>query len=155
MVPIGVGVGFERTSTPSCCWPTMETTASAIAAVVEPGAPSLESLSSALYAAWESSTSSKASTWSASNAAWGQCAVTALVVQGFCGGALVRGIAEGESHYWNRLSNGAEVDLTRHQFEDGVSIRDVEPTSRAHVLSVPDTRRRYERLKSLVLKELD
>lgn len=132
----------------------MERMGSPPQALAERGTASLRALDSALRASWEPKTSSKASTWKARNPAWGQCAVTALVVQDFCGGDLVRGIADGESHYWNRLPDGTEADLTRHQFGAGVTIRDVEPTSREYVLSSPATRRRYERLKSLAVKEL-
>ena len=46
----------------------------------------------------------------------GQCAVTALVVQDFLGGELIRAFVCGESHYWNRLPDGSELDLTADQF---------------------------------------
>ena len=52
----------------------------------------------------------------------GQCAVTALVVQDLFGGELLLAVvrnADGSRqgvHYWNRLADGVEVDLTREQF---------------------------------------
>ncbi len=52
----------------------------------------------------------------------GQCAVTALVVQDLLGGELLRGEIKDaagvvyESHYWNQLPGGAEIDLTRGQY---------------------------------------
>ncbi|MDQ6730583.1 MAG: hypothetical protein M3022_09835 [Actinomycetota bacterium] len=60
--------------------------------------------------------------WSPENPARGQCAVTALVVQDLLGGEIL--IAEVHHtdgtrqsvHYWNRISDGVEVDLTREQF---------------------------------------
>ena len=60
--------------------------------------------------------------WSTDNPARGQCAATALVVQDLFGGELLLAEvlnADGSRqglHYWNRLANGVEVDLTREQF---------------------------------------
>jgi hypothetical protein len=56
--------------------------------------------------------------WSSQNPAFGQCAVTALIVQDFFGGEILRCVHY--RHYWNRLPNGEEIDLTRSQFGDGV-----------------------------------
>jgi hypothetical protein len=60
--------------------------------------------------------------WSPQNPARGQCAVTALVVQELVGGELLLadvcnsdGSRQGV-HYWNRLTGGLEIDLTREQF---------------------------------------
>jgi hypothetical protein len=64
----------------------------------------------------------------------GQCAVTALLVQDLFGGDLLRAVVEvdtgddeyvdggwcpktrDESHYWNLLPGGGELDLTRNQY---------------------------------------
>ena len=53
--------------------------------------------------------------WSPHNRPWGQCAVTALVVQDRFGGELLRARVDGVSHYWNRLPDGSELDLTRER----------------------------------------
>ncbi len=98
-------------------------------------------------AAWTPETSSDPSGWSPDNRAWGQCAVTALVVQDRFGGVLLRTVNEGASHYWNRLPNGDEVDLTRDQFKTWDPGEIVE-RDRSYVLSFPDTVARYERLKA-------
>lgn len=55
------------------------------------------------------------------NPARGQCITTVLVVHDELGGDLVRGdvLVEGKHvdyHWWNRLTDGSEVDLTRQQF---------------------------------------
>jgi hypothetical protein len=81
------------------------------------------------------------------NPARGQCAVTALIVQEHLGGELVRCECPGGSHYYNRLEDGTEIDVTREQFGDGFVPRDVESRPRAYVLSFPETRRRYEALR--------
>lgn len=63
--------------------------------------------------------------WSQTNRARGQCGSTALVVNDLLGGELVLaevlwpdGSRQGW-HYWNRLPDGSEVDLTVEQFLDG------------------------------------
>ncbi|MEO6713611.1 MAG: hypothetical protein ABIM89_09310 [Mycobacteriales bacterium] len=62
--------------------------------------------------------------WSRDNAARGQCGVTALVVSDLLGGVLLeaqvfRGGVQVEYHYWNRLTSGLDLDLTREQFTRG------------------------------------
>jgi 8-oxo-dGTP pyrophosphatase MutT (NUDIX family) len=62
--------------------------------------------------------------WHPGNPSRGQCGVTAMVVREVLGGDLVLGqvTAGGEPaghHYWNRLPDGTELDLTRDQFRPG------------------------------------
>jgi hypothetical protein len=86
--------------------------------------------------------------WRPDNPAWGQCAVTALVVQDELGGTLLRGEVAGiGSHYWNRLPDGGELDLTREQFAPSVQITNPQERSREYVLSFPDTAKRYAVLR--------
>ncbi|MEU8081344.1 hypothetical protein AB0B31_38550 [Catellatospora citrea] len=59
--------------------------------------------------------------WHAGNPARGQCGVTALVVHDLLGGDLMCGEVRVDGvrtdhHWWNRLSGGLEIDLTREQF---------------------------------------
>ena len=91
--------------------------------------------------------------WDSRNRAFNQCAVTALIVQDYFGGELLRcPMTDGGSHYWNRV-DGDEVDLTASQFawiepqplKDQAVVRD-----RAYVLSFPDTARRYRILQRRV-----
>jgi hypothetical protein len=115
-----------------------------------PGVPAkVSDLERALQHAWSADTSA-CHTWSLECPSAGQCAVTALLVQDFFGGELLRGVVCGESHYWNRLPAGIEVDLTAQQFAeyrlDGPpGVRD-----RSYVLSFPDTARRYHLLRAAV-----
>lgn len=50
----------------------------------------------------------------------GKCAAVALIVQAACGGDLIEGWVTFDRyagcHYWNRLPDGSEVDLTSCQF---------------------------------------
>jgi hypothetical protein len=105
------------------------------------------SLFAAIRHAWAADTSIDPE-WSATCPARGQCAVTALVIQDYLGGQLIRAEVEGISHYWNRVKGG-EVDLTRDQFTHfaptAVGIR-----SRRYVLAFQGTVRRYETLKERV-----
>ncbi|BCJ71605.1 hypothetical protein CS0771_11490 [Catellatospora sp. IY07-71] len=65
--------------------------------------------------------------WRPENPSRGQCGVTALVVQDVLGGELMLGEvfesgARRGYHYWNRLPDGTEVDLTRDQFRPGETV---------------------------------
>lgn len=83
-------------------------------------------LDGALRASWAADTSSPddRTQWAPDNPAWGHCDITALIVNDLFGGDLVVGEVhlDGEQHgyhWWNRLSNGVELDLTREQFRRG------------------------------------
>jgi hypothetical protein len=112
-------------------------------------------LVSALEASWSRETSQDPARWSPSNPSWGQCAVTALVLQEFLGGDLLRSpLMRGGSHYWNRLPSGAEVDATRGQFREGIVLQAGEIRPREYVLSFPETAQRYQLLKEHVRRQL-
>jgi hypothetical protein len=110
----------------------------------------ISDLEAAIAANWMRETSADPGSWTVENAAWGQCAVTALVVQDYFGGTLLRGKVGPVSHYWNVLPSGEEIDLTRDQFPDGVAIEGVESRTREYVLSHLETARRYRALASTV-----
>jgi hypothetical protein len=101
-----------------------------------------------LARSWSADTSADPE-WSPENAALGQCAVTALVVQDELGGELLRTTVNGVSHYFNRLPDGSELDLTRTQFAAWEPTA-IETRSREYVLSFPATRARYELLRARV-----
>jgi len=96
--------------------------------------------------------------WDEQHPSAGQCAVTALIIQDYVGGDLLRcSVHDGSSHYWNRLPNGDELDFTEDQFTERCfplreqpSIRD-----RQHVLSGYDTESRYQLLSQRVKKLLN
>jgi len=116
----------------------------------------LEILEKALRKSWSAETSSDPKKWTPENPAWGQCAVTALVVQDYFGGELLRfdllGIG---SHYFNQLPDSSEIDLTSSQFTEDMykcilEHAPKETRTREYVLSYPDTVKRYEILKQRV-----
>lgn len=84
----------------------------------------------------------------------GQCAVSALYLQAICGGELLRTMnapgGEPVSHYWNRLPDGSEVDLTRDQFRVWAPTQII-VRSRAYLEAHPDTMTRYQ----VLLQRLD
>lgn len=110
------------------------------------------SLFAAVSHAWTADTSID-SQWSPACPARGQCAVTALVVQDYLGGELMRAEVEGVSHYWN-LIDGVEVDLTRDQFAR-FAPEDMVMRPRRYVLSFPETMHRYKKLSARVAIILD
>lgn len=115
----------------------------------------LDALFDALRNSWSADTAAPGMFWNSQIPATGQCAVTALVVQDYFGGELLRttnpiGLSDSRvSHYFNLLPGNREVDLTRGQFwvwePDGIMIRD-----RDYVLSFPDTVERYKLLSAAV-----
>ena len=87
-----------------------------------------------------------------------QCGMTALVVQDVLGGDLVladvhvAGVKVGH-HYWNRLPDGSDIDLTGDQFRP-----EEEVVGGTVVVRPPDAPRRhreqYERLRRRVFERL-
>lgn len=124
----------------------------------------LDTLKQALEKSWSKETSADPEGWSPQNAAFGQCAVTALIVNDFFGGKLVRVVAKNESenvdvsHYYNELADGSIVDLTRSQFPHGTTFSEPAYKEREHAegRSIPGatTFERYTNLKARVALEL-
>ena len=91
----------------------------------------LAGIENALRTSWAADTCSPddmtRAAWTSSNPAWGHCDITALIVNDIFGGDLMLGEAHlnGEQqgyHWWNRLPNTIEVDLTREQFRCGQTV---------------------------------
>ena len=89
-----------------------------------PPVTDLIAVTAAVRAAWSRETCDDVdlADWTPGNPARGQCGVTALTVQDLLGGDLLvadvlypDGSRQGV-HWWNRLPDGREVDLTRDQF---------------------------------------
>lgn len=85
---------------------------------------SVEQVSAAIRASWSLDTCDPADAeqWSSDNRARGQCGVSSLVLHDLVGGELMlaevlhRDGSRQGWHYWNRLPDGTELDLTREQF---------------------------------------
>ncbi|MCD9198076.1 YunG family protein [Aeromicrobium wangtongii] len=83
----------------------------------------LDTVAAALRESWGADTCSPedVAAWHPGNPARGQCATTAVVMHDYFGGSLVMGEvlvngARVDFHWWNRLPDGREVDLTIGQF---------------------------------------
>jgi len=98
-------------------------------------------------------------TWTPDNPSRDQCGMTALVVQDVLGGELILAEVHVDGakighHYWNRLPDGTEVDLTGDQFLPEESV-----VNGQVVVRPPDAPRRhreqYELLRDRVLRSLE
>jgi len=95
--------------------------------------------------------------WHRDNPARGQCITTVLVVHDMFGGSLVRAEvhvdgAHVDYHWWNRLPDGSEVDLTRDQFGENEVV--IGGTSVARPSDAGRVREQYARLKARVHDEM-
>lgn len=107
---------------------------------------------------WDAGSSYSSEEWTGDNPARGQCAVSSLIVQDYFGGEIMRfeaAYTDGrtEKHYAN-IIEGTLIDTTRGQFPPHTKLEESQPdleqfkTIRERMLSDPDTKRRYEYLKS-------
>jgi hypothetical protein len=92
--------------------------------------------------------------WDSHTPSSNQCAVTALVVQDYFGGKILRRkLTNGNNHFLNKLPDGTEIDLTETQFSLIITKPIKETTigySRNKILRHASVTRRYELLKQRV-----
>jgi len=111
----------------------------------------IEELTKILEISWskDTCTPSLQDSWNENNKALGQCAITALIVNDFLGGKIMRCMSETGSHYYN-IINDHIIDLTSSQFEKAPKYIEAEKRTRDYLLSNEDTKKRY----LLLLKEV-
>lgn len=81
--------------------------------------------------------------WCDDNPSLGQCAVTALIVNDFFGGKIMRCMTSSGSHYYN-LINDEIVDFTSDQFVGEIpKYEEGKERTRDYLLSNDDTKNRY------------
>lgn len=89
----------------------------------------------------------------------GHCAITSMIIQDFCGGAIFRCPTKcGHFHYFNIMNSGEQVDLTYNQFyytEDYPKMEDKYEILRVQLDKTSDVFNRYEILKYRLLKHLN
>lgn len=122
---------------------------------------SLDQVTHALRESWSAETCDPVDLplWTSANTSRGQCGATALVVNDLLGGDLMLAevhLPDGSRqgvHYWNRLPDGSEVDLTRQQFRAGEIVHEGRVVTRP---SGPPRRcqEQYELLRERVLMRL-
>jgi hypothetical protein len=89
----------------------------------------------------------------------GQCYVTSLLLQDIFGGIIVSADIlykeKYESHYWFKLPNGREFDLTSDQFDgDGINPMPKSKIFGRWILRKPNGKcKRYLRLKKKIIRE--
>jgi hypothetical protein len=107
------------------------------------------SLHADLEMIWAADTSVDPSSWTPERPSSGHCAVTALLVAQYTKATTIMRVVmgDGQSHYYNRLPDGEDVDLTRDQFNDFSPVGQPEVRTREYLLSNDDTRSRYELLR--------
>ncbi|MEV7192381.1 hypothetical protein AB0N81_11315 [Streptomyces sp. NPDC093510] len=120
----------------------------------------LSDIEAALRESWGADTypPDSKNSWPPDNPARGQCGVTALVLHDLLGGELICGEVRVDGvrtdyHWWNRLGQGVEIDLTREQFAPEEIV-----TAGAVVVRPPEIRRcreEYALLRSRVLRRLE
>lgn len=118
----------------------------------------LDDLEASLRLSWPAETSAYPELWTEDNPALGQCVVTAMVVRGYFGGSLMHTRTELGGHYWNKLPDGREPDLTRRQFKEEFCVLPGRELNRKVydklTKFIPDLARRYRILKEAVEKNL-
>ena len=81
--------------------------------------------------------------WNEENPSIGQCAITALIVNDFFGGKIMRCMVSSGSHYYNIIDDEL-VDLTVEQFLGEIPQYEYgEERTRDYLLSNEDTKNRY------------
>lgn len=115
-------------------------------------------------------TSADPENWTKDNPLYGHCAVIAILVQGGCGGSLLRaslesvkGYEQMRSHYWNILNNGVEIDLSSGQFKgddrdlvpDGKMMNGDRVITSASLLTNESTAKRYALFEKRFLENLN
>lgn len=92
--------------------------------------------------------------WNKNNKSVGQCTVTALIVNDFFGGKIIRGYSRKHRlyHYWNEI-DGVKIDLTFEQFHNSkpdIVFSDHICKSREELLKIKSVKTRYLLLKKRV-----
>ena len=116
----------------------------------------IEQLKQFLFCSWNKETCSPGlrDLWNESNPSLGQCAITALIVNDFFGGKIMRCMASSGSHYYN-LIDGNIVDLTVEQFLGEIPEYEFgEERTREYLLSNEDTKNRYLMLLNNLRKSM-
>ena len=108
----------------------------------------IKELKHLLILSWKKETCSPglSDEWNQNNPSLGQCAITALILNDFLGGKIMRCMASSGSHYYNIIDNEI-IDLTIDKFLGEIpDYINGEERTRDYLLSNEDTRNRYEKL---------
>ncbi|MEH6378724.1 hypothetical protein V7793_30955 [Streptomyces sp. KLMMK] len=119
----------------------------------------LTDIERAVRSSWDAGTCTPEyrSRWTPDNPARDQCGVTAMVLNDLLGGELIRGEVrvggvQTDFHWWNRLGEGVEIDLTREQFSPEEIVTGGQVIPRPP--EIKRLREEYELLRERVLEKL-
>lgn len=101
-------------------------------------------MQSILLQSWSLDSSTK---WQADKPADGQCSVTALVIHDLFGGEIVKTMAPGGWHFYNRI-DGKRYDFTHMQFAEEIDFLDI-PSNREEAFT-DTSERQYQALSQRV-----
>jgi len=127
-----------------------------------PVPPTLAQIEGAVRRAWSADTTYASAEYLArapERRSRGQCGTTALVVNDLLGGDLLVAdlLADGVRlgvHYWNRLPDGAEVDLTGDQLLDDETLQHIRVAVRPDGPLPAGGRAQYLLLRDRVVRDL-
>ncbi len=89
--------------------------------------------------------------WSEDNPSIGQCAITALIVNDYFDGKIMRCMSSSGSHYYNIVDDKI-IDLTKEQFLGEIPLyEEGQERTREYLLSNEDTKKRYLLLRERLL----
>jgi hypothetical protein len=115
----------------------------------------ITSLKKALVKSWNKNTCypPMEKEWTEKNPAYGQCYVTALIVNDYFGGKILKAkFNNGTGHFWNLIED-KEIDLSKSQFDENEVIPKPKIYSREEIESkskYEEYNRRYKILKKRV-----
>ena len=121
--------------------------------------PTIEQLKKAIKDSWGRDTCHYKFLWDDKNLSdsAGHCRVVALIVQDYLKGEILYSHVKGNKkwdHYWNKLSNEKEIDLTKDQFPKKIKFVKPKIVSRKEALSSKRTLKGYKILKNKVIRLL-
>ena len=105
----------------------------------------INELKQLLLKSWDAETCAPGlrSEWTNDNPSLGQCAITALIVNDFFGGKIMRCMASSGSHYYNIIDDEI-IDLTVEQFLGEIpQYEDGSERTKDYLLGNEDTKNRY------------
>lgn len=119
-----------------------------------------ETLESAINAACQRDTCFplESKYWCKENPIFGHCALSAVAVQRIYGGEIIKDTSK--HHYFNRLPDGKEFDLTSGQFPEGIEIIANGVSDEDYILNSAgaieyQTAERFYKFQTRLIEELD
>jgi hypothetical protein len=99
---------------------------------------------------WAADTSVDPEAWTPDRPSIGHCAVTSLLVAEYTDATTILRVVmpDGQSHYYNAMPDGTEVDLTRDQFDEFNPAAPAEVRTAEYLTSSEKTRERWETLRN-------